>query len=92
MEDTNNLFVVKRAETTYWDERQAQKVYGSSDSDGIYINFEVRDLTDCPEDARIGRDLFDADDYISALLTGFKIANAGYDGIRIIMEDWDGND
>ena len=42
------------------------------------INFGVSNLTDCPEDAIIGRDLFDSDDYIRALNKGIELANKGY--------------
>ena len=42
------------------------------------INFGVYNLTDCPEDAIIGRDLFNSDDYIRALNKGIELANKGY--------------
>ena len=42
------------------------------------INFGVCNLTDCPEDAIIGRDLFNSDDYIRALNKGIELANKGY--------------
>lgn len=55
------------------------------------INFGVSNLTDCPEDAIIGRDLFDSDDYIRALNKGIELANKGYTkviaGERIKEED-----
>lgn len=47
------------------------------------INFSVRNLWECPEDAIIGRDLFDADDYIRALELGMELARKGYTKIKI---------
>lgn len=55
------------------------------------INFGVYNLTDCPEDAIIGRGLFNSDDYIRALNKGIELANKGYTkvvvGERIKEED-----
>lgn len=42
------------------------------------INFGVSNLAECPEDAIIGRDLFNSDDYIRALNKGIELANKGY--------------
>lgn len=47
------------------------------------INFSVHNLWECPEDAIIGRDLFDADDYIRALELGMELARKGYTKIKI---------
>lgn len=55
------------------------------------INFNVYNLMDCPEDAIIGRGLFNSDDYIRALNKGIELANKGYRkvvvGERIKEED-----
>ena len=51
--------------------------------DDMRVVFDVCDLTDCPEDAIIGRALFDADDYIKALNKGIELAKAGYDRVEI---------
>lgn len=55
------------------------------------INFSVYNLTDCLEDAVIGRDLFNSDDYIRALNKGIELAGKGYTkviaGKRIKEED-----
>ena len=48
--------------------------------------FSVWDLTDCPEDAIIGRDLFDADDYVLTLKRGMELAKQGYDDIVLVSE------
>lgn len=42
------------------------------------INFGVCNLTDCPEDATIDRNLFNSNDYIRALNKGIELANKGY--------------
>lgn len=51
--------------------------------DGMRCIFDVWDLTECPEDAIIGRDLFDVDDYVGALNKGIELAKAGYDRVEI---------
>lgn len=45
--------------------------------------FNCYNLDECPEDAIIGRDLFDANDYLNAVEFGIKLAKQGYDGIEI---------
>lgn len=47
------------------------------------ISFIAYNLCECPEDAIIGRDLFTADDYISALSLGIELAQKGYTDIEI---------
>lgn len=44
--------------------------------------FSVYNLCECPEDAIIGRDLFDAQDYINAVKFGMKLAQNGYNDIE----------
>lgn len=56
---------------------------GYVSNQGIYneehkINFGVSNLSECPEDAIIERDLFSADDYIKALNKGIELAKKGY--------------
>ncbi len=68
-------------------------VYSVSDNynDTVYqlvkINdrkcFSVCNLSNCPEYAMIGRDLFDADDYLKAIKFGMNLAKQGYDDIQI---------
>ena len=60
-----------------------QKVW--SDNEDERVRFYVRNLCKCPEDAIIGRDLFDAQDFISAVELGFRIAKRGYD--KIVVTD-----
>ena len=56
--------------------------------------FTVGNLNETPEDAIIGRDLFDAGDYLAAVRLGIKLANFGYTDVviakRVNLEDEDG--
>lgn len=59
-------------------------LYGEEiyDKDGeIEISFEAYDLA--PEDACLGRGIFDCGNYIDALNMGIKLAKAGYDKVEI---------
>lgn len=44
--------------------------------------FWVNNLCECPEDAIIGRDLFDASDFINAVEYGMNLAKLGYTDIE----------
>ena len=44
--------------------------------------FSVYNLNECPEDAIIGRDLFDAYDYLKAVRYGINLAKQGYDEVE----------
>lgn len=46
-------------------------------------NFRAYNMNECPEDAIIGRDLFDGYDYINAVKYGLKLAKDGYIDIEI---------
>jgi hypothetical protein len=59
----------------------SQKVW--SDNPEEKVCFRVCNLCECPEDAIIGRDLFDANDFIRAVELGFRIAKRGYDKITV---------
>ncbi len=48
--------------------------------------FSIRNLTECPEDAIIGRDVFDAWDIGLMLEQGILYSKGGYDSIEIIYE------
>ena len=52
-----------------------QKLY---DKEEQVTFFTVSNLNECPEDAIIGRDLFDAADYIKSVRRGIKLAKQGY--------------
>ncbi len=56
------------------------------DEDGNSV-FYVANLTHCPEDAIIGRDLVDAIDYIQAVKYGLELAKQGYDYINWVWEE-----
>lgn len=47
------------------------------------VIFQVMDLTFCPEDATIYRDLFSANQYIDTLKLGMQLAQRGYDDIEV---------
>lgn len=59
--------------------------------DGVYyefidndmMQFHVSNLCECPEDAIIGRNLFDADDYIRAVRVGMRLAQEGYTDLNV---------
>lgn len=69
------------------DEGRRQEVWSSNHDEDVW--FCARDLNETPEDAVIGRDLFDAQDFIEAVRLGFRIAQRGYDGIEIVEEPWE---
>lgn len=50
------------------------------------ISFSVFNLDECPEDAIIGRGLFNTDDYINALNQGIELAKKGYTGVAYYAE------
>lgn len=60
---------------------RSQEVY-----DGICQLFRVYDLTDCPEDAIIGRDLFDAYQWLDAVRYGMELAKQGYTSVGFEVE------
>ena len=39
---------------------------------------------ECPEDAVIGRDLFDEKDFIKAVKLGMELAKQGYDDVKYV--------
>lgn len=45
------------------------------------ISFYAKDLTDCPEDATLDRDLFSVYDYVEAIKLGIELGKKGYDNI-----------
>lgn len=61
---------------TYYDEEQYYSQHEAY-MDGKRI-FRAADLTDCPEDAIIGRDIFDGHDFLAAVDLGYKMAQDGY--------------
>ena len=79
-------YVIKFSDNERYDYRR-QEVW--SDNRDEKVSFSVYDMSECPEDAIIGRDLFDAHDFIKAVKLGFKIAKRGYDKIRVEEEPWE---
>ena len=79
-------YIIKFSDNHNYDHRR-QKVW--SDNEDEKIKLRVSDLNECPEDAIIGRDLFDAEDFIRLLKLGFAIAKMGYDCITVEEEPWE---
>lgn len=46
--------------------------------------FSAWNLNECPEDAVIGRDLFDEKDFIKAVRLGMELAKQGYDDVKCV--------
>ena len=68
-----------------YDETVYEAVYNKDEG----VSFSVSDLSECPEDACIGRDLFDAHDFIKTLKLGMELANKGFTEIELEqLEDW----
>lgn len=51
--------------------------------------FIAYNLCECPEDATVNRDLFNANDYLDAIQLGMELAREGYTSIEVtdIEED-----
>lgn len=47
--------------------------------------FSAWNLNECPEDAVIGRDLFDEKDFIKAVKLGMELAKQGYDDVKYVV-------
>lgn len=77
---------MKKILTLYVDEHEYDGVIYQRVEDGSELCFSVANLDDCPEDAIIGRDLFDAYDYLEAVQYGMELAKQGYDGVEFQEE------
>lgn len=64
-----------------------QEVWSENRDEDVW--FCAKDLNETPEDAVIGRDLFDARDFIDAVKLGFRIAQLGYERIEVVEEPWE---
>ena len=58
-----------------------------SSKDDCRVHFHVSNLNECPEDAIIGRDLFNAYDFINTLKLGMELGQEGYTKIDIEVTD-----
>jgi hypothetical protein len=74
-----------QSKTDYYDEDQYQRIADGVDE--LETKFSVSNLSECPEDAIIGRDLFDADDYLRAVKYGIALAKQGYDDVEYELEE-----
>ena len=62
---------------------EGERYHKIVDKDDNTVLFSCSNLSECPEDAIIGRDLFDGEDYINALKLGMKLAEEGYTEIEL---------
>ena len=82
MEETIKVFKLDAPEDyDYYYEHQ--KV---TDPDTGKTVFSVNNLSDCPEDAIIGRSLFDAHDWLAVVKYGIELARQGYTNVSFEME------
>lgn len=63
-----------------WNDIQSEELMNEDE-----MLFSVYNLNECPEDAIIGRNLFDADDYIKAVRYGMELARQGYDDVECMI-------
>lgn len=70
--------------TSYYDDYEARIEWQTVESEVPGVKFRVGNLCECPEDAIIGRDLFNAYDYLDAIQLGMDLARKGYDCINIV--------
>lgn len=61
------------------------------DPHGKFI-FTVGDLNECPEDAILGRSLFDAGNFIDAVRVGIQLAKDGYEDLEVSYEECNDDD
>lgn len=74
--------LILKVSTDYWGIADGHRVSNITEDAAVGdIRYSVYDLTECPEDATLYRDLFSGWEYINALRLGMKIAKAGYDSI-----------
>ncbi len=78
---------MKKVLKLYVEEDRYEGVRYQEVSDELETKFSVSDLSECPEDAIIGRDLFDADDYLRAVKYGIALAKQGYDDVEYELEE-----
>lgn len=77
---------MKKILKLYVEEHKYDGVIYQRVEDGDKLCFSVANLDDCPEDAIIGRDLFDAYDYLKAVRYGMELAKQGYDSVEFVGE------
>lgn len=70
--------------TSYRDDYEDRIECQTVESEVPGVKFRVSNLCEYPEDAIIGRDLFNAYDYLDAVQLGMTLAQKGYDCINIV--------
>lgn len=81
-EEKIKVYVLSEEKDEY-DDVYCQRLF---DKDSQRKIFAVANLCECPEDAIIGRSLFDVDDFVLAVRRGIDLAKQGYTNV-IIKED-----
>lgn len=69
--------------TIYTKYEDGYQIFQKVTSPDSRIEYVVRDLRDCPEDATIFRDLFSAYQYLDAIKLGMRLAEEGYTHIEL---------
>lgn len=72
-----------------WNDFGIESQILSWDHDNFKGSFRVSDLNEDSEDAIIGRDLFDADDFIYAVRFGMDLRDCGYTDLLITEEEYE---
>ena len=85
MDDMIYPIVIEEDYDSYLGITHSQNMYSKDRKMGYY----VQNLTDCPEDAIIGRDLVSAEEIINYIKFGMKLAQEGYTKIQVSYNDVD---
>ena len=83
MTEENIKVYILNEEKDEYDDVYCQRLF---DKDSQRKVFTVANLCECPEDATIGRSLFDVDDFLLAVRRGIDLAKQGYTNV-VIKED-----
>lgn len=80
-------FTIRNLKDIYFGEFYRQEVVDDETGKTVY---SVQDLTDCPEDAVIYRDLVSAYQFLDFVRYGMELASQGY--TDIVAEETEGED
>lgn len=76
---------MKKTLTLYEDTSKWYGLCGQTVCDENGVIFNVYNLNECPEDATIGRDLFNAKDFLEAVKYGIELAKQGYTEVEYVI-------
>ena len=74
---------------TKWDDEDTPCLQKIVCEDAPEVRYRVYNLNDCPEDATINRDLFDAYQYLEAVQLGMNLAAEGFTNINVEDIEWE---